>query len=98
MTNKEQIIINGVDVSGCSAYENGLCLIDKDKCNARCLLLNEYKRTLENFDKCMEAFERIIIICEKQKNYEVAKVIESTLNKLDSKRTFNTKADPFEHC
>lgn len=61
------------------------------------LLLNEYKRTLENFDKCMEAFERIII-CEKQKNYEVAKVIESTLNKLDSKRTINTKADPFEHC
>lgn len=33
---KEQIMIDGVDVSGCSAYENGLCLIDKDKCNARC--------------------------------------------------------------
>lgn len=36
MTDKEQIIIDGVDVSGCSAYENGLCLIHKDKCNARC--------------------------------------------------------------
>lgn len=33
---KEPIMIDGVDVSGCSVYENGLCLIDKDKCNARC--------------------------------------------------------------
>lgn len=46
------------------------------------MLLNEYKRTYENFDKCMEAFEQILIICKKQKNLEIAKVIEKTLNKL----------------
>lgn len=36
MTDKEQIIIDGVDVSGCSVYKNGKCLISKAKCNARC--------------------------------------------------------------
>lgn len=50
------------------------------------MLFKEYKRTYENFDKCMEAFEKLVIICEKQQNYEVAKVIEETLNKLERVR------------
>lgn len=36
MTDKEKIDIDGVDVSGCSVYKNGLCLVTKNKCNARC--------------------------------------------------------------
>lgn len=32
----EPIWMDGVDVSGCSVYKNGKCLISKAKCNARC--------------------------------------------------------------
>lgn len=35
MADKE-IIIDGVDVSGCGTYKNGKCLITKARCNARC--------------------------------------------------------------
>ena len=35
MTDKE-IIINKVNVNRCSVYKNGLCLISKEKCNAKC--------------------------------------------------------------
>jgi len=32
----EPIWMDGVDVSGCSVYKKGKCLISKAKCNARC--------------------------------------------------------------
>lgn len=35
MTDKETII-NKVNVNRCSVYKNGLCLISKEKCNAKC--------------------------------------------------------------
>lgn len=35
MTDKE-IIIDGIDVRGCSVYKDGICLIIKEKCNAKC--------------------------------------------------------------
>ena len=48
-------------------------------------LFNEYKRNYLNFDKCMKAFEQILIICKEQNNYTIAKVIEDTLDKLEVK-------------
>lgn len=49
------------------------------------MLFDEYKRNYLNFDKCMEAFEQILIICKEQENFEIAKIIENTLNKLEVK-------------
>lgn len=49
------------------------------------LLINEYKRTYENFDKCMAAIEDIVIICSKQNNYEIGKRIEKLLKELEIK-------------
>lgn len=49
------------------------------------MLFDEYKRNYLNFDKCMEAFEKILIICKEQNNIEIAKVIEDTLDKLEVK-------------
>lgn len=49
------------------------------------MLFDEYKRTYQNFDMCMEAFEHILIICKEQNNIEIAKVIEDTLDKLEVK-------------
>lgn len=42
--NKEQIIIDGVNVGGCSVYKNGLCLVTKNKCNAVCDYASYYLR------------------------------------------------------
>lgn len=44
MSDKEQIIIDGVDVGGCSVYKNGLCLVTKNKCNAVCDYASYYLR------------------------------------------------------
>ena len=58
-------------------------LDEKMKKGNKLMLFTQYKRTYENFDKCMEAFEQIILICKKQENFEIAKVIKDTLNKLE---------------
>lgn len=50
------------------------------------MLFDEFKRNYQNFDKCMEAFEQILIICKEQNNYTIAKVIEDTLDKLEVKK------------
>lgn len=56
---KEQIIIDGVDVSGCSVYKNGKCLISKAKCNARCdyaaiYLKEQLVRKTQEYEKLKE--------------------------------------------
>lgn len=50
------------------------------------MLFDEFKRNYQNFDKCMEAFEQILIICKEQNNIKIAKVIEDTLDKLEVKK------------
>lgn len=46
-------------------------------------LLKHYARTYENFDKCMACFEDIVLIAQKQENYEIGKRIEQLLNELE---------------
>lgn len=46
-------------------------------------LLKHYARTYENFDKCMACFEDLIVICQKQQNYEIAERIKTLLSELD---------------
>lgn len=46
-------------------------------------LLKHYARTYENFDKYMACFEDLIVICQKQENYEIGKRIEQLLNELE---------------
>lgn len=48
-------------------------------------LFSQYKRTYNNFDKCMECFEDLIRIAQYQQNYEIAKRIEQLLNDLEVK-------------
>lgn len=66
MTDK-QIIIDGVDVSGCSVYKNSICLISKEKCNARCDYaayyfeeqLKRLQAELEGKDKLLQEIKEI---------------------------------------
>ena len=46
-------------------------------------LLKHDARTYENFDKCMACFEDLIIICQKQQNYEIAERIKTLLSELE---------------
>lgn len=46
-------------------------------------LLKHYARTYENFDKCMACFEDLIVICQKQQNYEIAERIKALLSELE---------------
>lgn len=46
-------------------------------------LFRQYKRTYENFDKCMACIEDIILIAQKQENYEIGKRIENLLADLE---------------
>ena len=46
-------------------------------------LLKHYARTYENFDKCMACFEDLIVICQKQQNYEIAERIKTLLSELE---------------
>lgn len=55
------------------------------------MLINEYKRTYENFDKCMQCIEDIIIICARQENFEVGRRIERLLDELERKEAKNDK-------
>lgn len=47
------------------------------------MLKEEYQRVYKNFDKCMQAFEEIIKICQIQRNYVVASIIEECLSSLE---------------
>ena len=46
-------------------------------------LFKQYSRTYNNFDKCMACFEDLILIAQKQQNYEVAERIKTLLNELE---------------
>ena len=46
-------------------------------------LLKHYARTYKNFDKCMACIEDIIVICQKQQNYEIAERVEKLLAELE---------------
>lgn len=59
-------------IKNCKDYEN------KSK-----FLFKHYARTYENFDKCMACFEDIVLIAQKQENYEIGKRIEQLLNELE---------------
>ena len=68
MTDKETII-NKVNVNRCSVYKNGLCLISKEKCNAKCDYAayylyeqlerkeQEYEELRQYHNKCCKEFE-----------------------------------------
>ena len=46
-------------------------------------LFKQYDRTYNNFNKCMTCIEDIILIAQKQENYEIGKRIEQLLNELE---------------
>lgn len=46
-------------------------------------LLKHYSRTYENFDKCMACIEDIVLIAQKQQNYEIAERIKNLLGELE---------------
>lgn len=46
-------------------------------------MLKHYKRTYENFDKCMECIEQIVLIAHAQNNKEICKPIEELMEKLE---------------
>jgi hypothetical protein len=46
-------------------------------------LFKQYDRTYNNFDKCMACIEDIVLIAQKQENYEIGKRIEQLLNELE---------------
>ena len=46
-------------------------------------LQKEYERVYKNFDLCMECIEDIILIAQKQQNYEIGKRIEKLLTELN---------------
>ena len=50
-------------------------------------LFKQYSRTYNNFDKCMACIEDIVLIAQKQENYEIGKRIEQLLNELESHPT-----------
>lgn len=54
-------------------------------------LLKHYARTYENFDKCMACFEDLIVICQKQQNYEIAERIKTLLSELDLAKEQDTE-------
>ena len=45
-------------------------------------LFKQYSRTYNNFDKCMACIEDIVLIAQKQQNYEIGKRIEKLLSEL----------------
>ena len=47
------------------------------------MIVNEYKRIYENFDKCLKAFEQILLVCTEQNNYIIGKIISETLDNLE---------------
>ena len=47
-------------------------------------LFKQYDRTYKNFDKCMACIEDIVLIAQKQENYEIGKRIEQLLNELET--------------
>lgn len=49
------------------------------------LLLNEYRRTYNNLYKCMACIEDIVVIAQKQNNFEIGKRVEQLLNELERK-------------
>jgi len=55
----------------------------KDYENKSNFLFKQYDRTYNNFDKCMACIEDIVLIAQKQENYEIAKRIEQLLNELE---------------
>lgn len=59
-------------VENCKDYEN--------KSN---FLFKQYGRTYKNFDKCMACIEDIVLIAQKQENYEIGKRIEKLLDELE---------------
>ena len=52
-------------------------------------LFKQYDRTYKNFDKCMACIEDIVLIAQKQENYEIGKRIEKLLNELDKVKDNN---------
>lgn len=46
-------------------------------------LSKHYKRTYNNFDKCMACIEDIVLIAKNQENYEVGERIKKLLNELE---------------
>lgn len=46
-------------------------------------LINEYKRTFENFDLCMKCIENIVLIARSQNNFEVTLPIVELLDRLE---------------
>lgn len=55
----------------------------KDYENKSSFLFKQYDRTYKNFDKCMACIEDIVLIAQKQENYEIGKRIEQLLNELE---------------
>lgn len=46
-------------------------------------LSKQYDRTYKNFDKCMACIEDIVLIAQRQQNYEVAERIKTLLSELE---------------
>lgn len=70
----------------CEIYKrNGFCggCVKDVKPKMPNLLFKQYDRTYNNFDKCMACIEDIVLICQKQENFEIGKRIEQLLNELE---------------
>lgn len=55
----------------------------KDYENESIFLFKQYDRTYKNFDKCMACIEDIVLIAQKQENFEIGKRIEQLLKELE---------------
>lgn len=50
------------------------------------MFFKEYERSYKNFDRCMQAFEEIILICQARKDFTIAEIVTRCINELDVKK------------
>ena len=93
MTDKETII-NKVNVNRCSVYKNGLCLISKEKCNAKCdyaayYLYEQLERKEQECEKYKHLFneldKRVSIGTKIFDCIVVSKIVKDIINKAKGK-------------
>lgn len=78
------IYLDGVDVSGCSVYKDGICILARTKCNAVCDYASYYLREqlARKTQECKELEEQ---------DYKNLKIIHSDFNQIKSLRAENTR-------
>ena len=104
MTDKETII-NKVNVNRCSVYKNGLCLISKEKCNAKCDYAAYYLyEQLERKEQECEEMKRkveLMMDCPDCKVDEYEKALEEIEKELKEDVYCESQecgCDDFEEC